>query len=222
MPTSKPELPPHQGKPTRHNFIRFKNHDQQGYLLQDKMSGMAIYLVLMALLLLAALITFRFFVRGDYLRNGHLSVFSSVLQALVFFLYGGFPTLYLQTDWPQSHVNVVLRIAGWAGILVGLAILWAGVFWLGLLRSLGRQSDILKENGFYRFSRNPQVLGCGLYIVGFFLLWPSWYALGWSLFFIPIMHVMVLTEEEHLRRIYDQDYQIYCERVPRYFGIPKR
>ncbi len=185
------------------------------------MSKLVIYLLSMALLLIAAMSTFRICVRGNYLRKGHLSVLCSTFQALAFFLYGGFPGLYLPGDWPQSSVNILLRIAGWACISSGLAILLVGVFWLGLPRSLGRQSDVLKEAGFYRWSRNPQALGCGVYILGFVLLWPSWYALGWGLLFMPIMHAMVLTEEEHLLSTYGQDYQHYCERVPRYLGLSK-
>ena len=29
---------------------------------------------------------------------------------------------------------------------------------------------------------------------------------------------MVLTEEEHLRRVFGEDYARYCDRVPRYLG----
>jgi protein-S-isoprenylcysteine O-methyltransferase Ste14 len=33
-------------------------------------------------------------------------------------------------------------------------------------------------------------------------------------------HLMVMTEEEHLREVYGEEYERYCERVPRYlFGL---
>jgi protein-S-isoprenylcysteine O-methyltransferase Ste14 len=185
------------------------------------MVTLTIYLLSISLLLIAAVVILRIFVRRDYHRRGHLSVISSALQALLFFVYGGFPYIYLPGEWPVSHVNLVLRVIGLTFITFGLAIILFGVFRLGILRSFGRQTGVLKETGFYRVTRNPQVLGCVLYVIGFVMLWPSWYALGWGLLFVPIIHMMVLTEEEHLLNTYGQDYQQYCNRVPRYLGFPK-
>jgi len=36
----------------------------------------------------------------------------SMLQALLFFVYGGFPVLYLHADWPAVHVNPVQHALG--------------------------------------------------------------------------------------------------------------
>ena len=182
----------------------------------------SVYLLSAFLLLVAAVIVFRIFVRRDYLRRGRLTVFSSTFQALLFFVYGGFPYIYLPDDWPISHMNSVLRFIGLALITIGLITLLIGMFYLGTVRSLGQQTGILKQSGLYRFTRNPQVLGCGLYIIGFTVLWPSWYALGWAICFIPMIHLMVLTEEEHLRRAHGMEYERYIEGVPRYLGFPKK
>ena len=186
------------------------------------MNTLTIYLLSIFLLFVAAIFIFRVLVRGDYLHRGHLSVLSSALQAPLFFVYGGFPSIYLPDEWPVSHVNLVFRIIGLTFITIGLAILFIGVFRLGIPRSLGRQTGLLRETGLYRVTRNPQVLGCALYLIGFVMLWPSWYALGWGLLFAPIIHMMVLTEEEHLRNTYGQAYEQYCDRVPRYLGFSKR
>ncbi|HSF83938.1 MAG TPA: isoprenylcysteine carboxylmethyltransferase family protein [Anaerolineales bacterium] len=186
------------------------------------MTGLGIYLLAVFLLLVSAIFVLRGFVRRDYSTRGRLSVVVAALQAIVFFVYGGFPALYLPGDWPVSRVRPWLRESGLVCIVTGLGILILGMLWLGLLRSLGRKTTGLIQGGFYRFSRNPQVLGCVLYIVGFVILWPSWYAAGWGLLFLPIIHVMVLTEEEHLLTIFGSDYRSYCERVPRYLGVPKR
>ena len=43
-----------------------------------------------------------------------------------------------------------------------------------------------------------------------------WYALGWVLIFLVMIHTMVLTEEEHLRNTFGDEYVQYCQRVPRY------
>jgi protein-S-isoprenylcysteine O-methyltransferase Ste14 len=185
------------------------------------MVSLPIYLLSISLLFIAAMVILRVFVRRDYHRIGRLSVFSAALQALLFFLYGGFPNIYLSGDWPVSQVVLVLRVIGLTFITIGLSILLFGVYRLGVVRSFGLQTNVLKETGFYRITRNPQILGCVLYVIGFVILWPSWYALGWGLLFMPIIHIMVLTEEEHLLNIYGQDYQQYCKRVPRYLGFPR-
>lgn len=182
---------------------------------------LAIYLLSISVLLIAAVVVLKIIVRRDYRRIGRLSVMSATLQALLFFVYGGFPYIYLPGDWPVSQMNLLGRIAGLICVTIGLVILLLGVFRLGLRRSLGLQTGTLKEADFYRITRNPQVLGCVLYVIGFVILWPSWYALGWGLSFAPIIHLMVLTEEAHLKNIYGQDYQQYCNRVPRYLGFPR-
>jgi protein-S-isoprenylcysteine O-methyltransferase Ste14 len=87
--------------------------------------------------------------------------------------------------------------------------------------SLGLQTSVLKETSYYQVTRNPQVLGCVLYVIGFIILWPTWFALGWGSSLIVILHVMVLTEEEHLHNTYGQRYEKYFNKVPRYLGYQK-
>lgn len=186
------------------------------------MNTHVIYLLSISLLLIVAVLILRVVVRREYRRNGHLTGFTATLQALLFFVYGGFPYIYLPRDWPVLHVFVYLRPIGLTFIMVGLVIILLGIFRLGFYRSLGLQTGTLKEIYFYRISRNPQILGCTLYVTGFVILWPSWYALGWGLSFLPIIHLMVLTEEEHLLNIYGQEYMRYCNRVPRYLRFPHR
>ena len=179
-----------------------------------------LYLPSLSLLMGVSLLVLRGFVRRDYLCRGRLYIPSAILQALVFFAFGGYPSLYLPGDWPVSPVNLVLRVIGLASLTIGLVIMFIGVYRLGFLRSVGLQKGELKDTSYYRATRNPQVLGCVLYVIGFVILWPSWFALGWGLSLLAILHVMVLTEEEHLHNTYGQDYEQYCNRVPRYLGYP--
>lgn len=186
------------------------------------MSFLAVYLLSLSVLMAISIIVLRVFVRRDYLRRGRLTVATAAIQALVFFVFGGFPSIYLPSEWPVSHVNFPLRVIGLICVASGLVIMFVGIFRLGLLRSFGLQTGELKESSYYQVTRNPQILGCVLYMIGFMILWPSWYALGWALSLIAILHVMVLTEEEHLRNAFGQDYEQYCKRVPRYLGYPKK
>ncbi|MFC1922590.1 methyltransferase family protein [Chloroflexota bacterium] len=186
------------------------------------MSIFVVYMLSLAVLMAISIVILRVFVRRDYLRRGRLTIASAALQALVFFIFGGFPSIYLPSEWPVSHVNFPLRVIGLISVASGLVIMVVGIFRLGLLRSFGLQTGELKETSSYHMTRNPQILGCVLYMIGFMILWPSWYALGWALSLIAILHVMVLTEEEHLHNAFGQDYEQYRKRVPRYLGYPKK
>ena len=61
-----------------------------------------------------------------------------------------------------------------------------------------------------------------LLVLGSSVLWPSGYALGWAVLYGFLAHTMVLTEEEHLRAVYGEEYARYCARVPRYLGLRRR
>lgn len=142
-----------------------------------------------------------------------------MLQALLFFVYGGFPYIYLDRSWPVVGVQPILRIVGLVLLFAGLGALFYGMVGLGLMRSLGGGEFRLVRSGVYRMTRNPQAIACGAYVIGFFVLWPSWYAAGWALLYFVLIHWMIGAEEDHLRRKYGQVYEDYCKRVPRYLGI---
>ena len=180
------------------------------------------YIISLTLLIAISIIVLRVFVRRDYLHRGRLSVISAALQTGVFFAYGGFPSIYLPCEWPVSYINFPIRVICLTCLAIGLVIMLFGIFRLGVLRSFGLQTGVLKENSYYQVTRNPQILGCVLYVIGFMILWPSWFALGWGLSLIFILHVMVLTEEEHLSNTLGQAYERYCKKVPRYIGFVKK
>lgn len=178
------------------------------------------YLFAYGLLLTSGVIILRLIVRRDYLRRGELSLVAAMLQALLFFAYGGFPYFYLPGDWPATHVNRFVHLFGLVAIIVGLGGLFYGMIVLGLLPSIGRGRNRLAQSGIYRKSRNPQALACGLYVLGFTVLWPLWYALGWAILYAILIHIMIITEEEHLLlRAHGEGYVKYGRDVPRYFSL---
>ncbi len=176
------------------------------------------YLFSYTLLLSLGFVILRYLAPRDYMKHGKLSPIIAFLQASLFFLYGGFPYLYLEEDWPAVSVPAFVHFVGVLLIFVGLAFLMYGMIQLGVGSSLGRGTPQLKQSGIYRVSRNPQAAACGMYVVGFLVLWPSWYAMGWMFLYIVLIHMMVLTEEKHLKRVHGQSYRAYCEKVPRYLG----
>jgi protein-S-isoprenylcysteine O-methyltransferase Ste14 len=185
---------------------------------------LAVYLVSLFLLACATWITFRVVVRRDYRRKGRLGLLSGALELLVWGLYMGFPYLYNPPEWARFWsrdvpVGVPLRIVGLILILGGLVLAFGTMLWFGLGRAFGRRVDGLVLAGPYRFTRNPQLVGGSLLVIGSVVLWPSWYALGWAALYGFLAHRMVLTEEEHLGAVYGAEYERYCARVPRYLGL---
>lgn len=185
-----------------------------------------LYAVSVLIFVIATYLVFRIVVRRDYLRKGRLTPLSSFLELLIWGLYISFPYLYNPTEWAwfwsaAAPVGEPLRTFAIFFIVIGLVSAFGTMFWFDLRRALGMQVDRLVQNGPYRFTRNPQLVGFLLVVIGSFMLWPSWYALGWAALYGYLAHSMVVTEEEHLLDVYGQEFERYCEQVPRYIGIPR-
>lgn len=178
-----------------------------------------------AVLLTAAVYyVFTSLVRRDYQQKGRLSVFSSLMELLVFVLFMAFPYFYNPPQWiwfwvPNSEISQGQWIAGLVLIVIGMAVGFGTMVWFGLKRAFGLQVDELRQTGMYRYSRNPQIVGGALMVIGVAVQYPNWYALMWMVLYFWIGHLMVLTEEEHLARIFGEEYQVYCANTPRYVGF---
>jgi protein-S-isoprenylcysteine O-methyltransferase Ste14 len=173
------------------------------------------------ILLMLAYIVFRQVVRKTYRSQGRLNFLSSTLQLFVFLCYFCFPYVFAPPAWPwfwrfEGPAPTWLQVIGLVLICLGFIIAFGTMAWFGLGRALGRNVKGLICQGPYRISRNPQVLGGYLLVVGTAFQWPSFYSLGWVLMYALIMHWMVTTEEEHLRRVFGKTYQDYRAKVPRY------
>lgn len=177
-------------------------------------------LVIAAGLLATAFIVFAR-VRADYATHGRLSRPVMVLQTGYFCLYA--LSSYLFLDARLSRISA-------RGLLLAVAILLMAlgvIVFLLAVPMIGRKSftgevEALRHSGIYRHSRNPQLVGGFLFIVGYALLWLSWIGLMWAALWLPISHLMVKAEEEHLSRVFGEAYRDYCRRTPRYVGVSKR
>lgn len=169
-------------------------------------------------LLIAGLLVFRK-VRYDYQQHGQLSRLSVALELFIFFLHGVSSYLFLDSRIahiditpPSFWVAVVLLVIGLVGVITAMSRLtWT--------KSVGRDVTSLRTTGLYQYTRNPQILAYGLVVLGYALLWPSWSGILWVVIYGAIGHLMVLTEEEHLKEVYGVAYEDYCGSVPRYLGL---
>mgnify|MGYP001076497985 CR=1 FL=1 len=188
---------------------------------------LAVYLVSAFLMVVGAFIVFRRIVRRGYEQNRRLTPLTFFLQILIWGTFFAFPCIYNPFNWAWSRSSAsqaipVLGGLGWACVWIGLIILAIAFAWLGLLRSCGQGLNKLEMSGLYHVTRNPQLMGGALIIIGYTMLWPSWYALGWVVLYAIMAHMMVLTEEKHLHAVHGEAYAQYCKRVPRYLGFPRR
>jgi protein-S-isoprenylcysteine O-methyltransferase Ste14 len=186
-----------------------------------------LYLLSTIVLWAGSLWLFRIRTRREYRERGRLSSASSVLELALWLAYAAVPFAYNPPCWPyvwtcasSSHGSAA--VAGYLFITLGAIIGFGSMIWLGLRRSFGHPVGELEYSGPYRFSRNPQVVGGTLMVAGVAILWPSWYAVGWALLWVAMFHPMVLTEEEHLQRVFAGAYEDYRRRVPRYVGWHRR
>ena len=188
---------------------------------------LAVYLLSAFLLLAGALAIFRRIVPRAYEREHRLTSLSFFLEIVLWGVFFAFPCIYNPFDWAWSSLHrsegaPVLLGVGWACVGLGLVVLVISMAWLGWPRSSGQGSKTLETSGPYRVTRNPQLIGGVLLIIGYVVLWPSWYAVGWMVVFGAMAHMMVLAEERYLRAIHGEAYEEYCRRVARYWGFPRR
>ena len=174
-----------------------------------------------AVLTAATLLIFRR-VRADYLTHGSLTPLSSFLEVLIFFLHGSASYLFLDSQLAHVNTGSAAFVLSIVLIAVGLLAVLVPMSRLGFDTSVGQRVSGLEDSGLYRYTRNPQIVAYLMIVVGYALLWPSLAGALWSAVYVLIAHVMVRTEEEHLARVYGDDYRRYCERTPRYIGIPRK
>jgi len=183
---------------------------------------LAVYLGSAFLVLGTIVVILRVIVRRDYLQRGRLTPVSSASEWLLGIIWAFFSYFYLPADWPMIYVGLGLRLAAWVWITLGVLTILLSLALLGLRRTHGLEADALVQSGPYRLTRNPQIVGFSLGMVGFVMLWPSWHMMMSLLLYVVLVHLMVLTEEEHLLARYGNEYLRYCEQVPRYIGVPRR
>jgi len=178
-----------------------------------------------SLLLLAALLGAAFFVfarvRSDYRALGRLSRPIAILQVAYFCVYALASYAFLDSRMSQVNTNGVLFPLALVLMMIGFLLVVFSMPFLGR-RSFGQEVGSLRTGGLYRYSRNPQLVGGFLFIVGFAMLWPSWQGALWACLWLVIAHWMVRGEETHLQNVFGDAYRDYCACTPRYLGLPKK
>jgi protein-S-isoprenylcysteine O-methyltransferase Ste14 len=176
------------------------------------------YLVCSVISLLFSILVFRVIVRNDYLKKSKLSQLSYILEFIVFAAHANLMYLFIPVKWPDLPSlpeELTLKLLFLVILSLGLVILIIAWFGLGSGTSFGLDKNKLNTRGIYQYSRNPQLVGYGIILLSFAILFISWYSLGWFLQYIIISYFMIRSEEEFLNLRYGEEYEKYCSTVPR-------
>ena len=112
-------------------------------------------------------------------------------------------------------VGVVLAACG--------ALIYFWCAWDFVSKGLGTPAPIdaprvLVVRGLYRFTRNPMYLGVASVIFGQALAYGSRWVTTYGCVVVVAFNLFVLLyEEPTLRRLFGQQYEQYCSKVPRWF-----
>lgn len=177
-----------------------------------------IYLISAGALLAFAYVVFHQVVAKDYLTQGRLGWRASTLQLLVFVLFFCFPFQYMPSNWawdwlPNGTLN---RSIALFLVLLGMILAFGTMAIFGIRRAFGIEVKGIVNTGLYRYTRNPQMLGGWLMVLGVFAYQPSLQNLGWILIWAVIGHWMIAVEEQHLDQLFGEAYRHYCQEPPRY------
>jgi len=153
------------------------------------------------------------YARWEYRRRGKLTFFGLLLLCAMLFV----PNLALDYATRYELPNTALDYFGVVICIVGILILLISIAqFRSLPKVLCVDAGELTVSGLYRWSRNPQYVGSLLFLLGFALNdWSPW-CIAALLVAAINFHLLVLVEEEHLHRVFGDQYDNFCSRIPRY------
>jgi protein-S-isoprenylcysteine O-methyltransferase Ste14 len=140
---------------------------------------------------------------------------------VLFYFYTLFATAF---GWPLAITDRFFRSSAvaWLGVglcLGGVLILVSSLVSFGNSFRVGIDVDQpgrLVTTGIFAISRNPIYVGFALFLLGQFLVFPSWIPLIALAVASLLFHRQVLREEAFMRQRYGREYAEYCSRVRRY------
>lgn len=119
--------------------------------------------------------------------------------------------------------NVPLRIAG---LLTGiLAVLFFALATITMKNNwrvgIPEEKTGLVTNGIYQWSRNPAFVGFDLLYLSVCVLFFNIPLLVISVWAAVMLHLQILQEENHMKKMFGEAYTAYMEQTYRYFGKKK-
>lgn len=173
--------------------------------------------------------------------NGWLLLGLLCLTEGVFFLLSPkqvVERLFDRSGWSQQQATftVIGKLFAFVCIIlfiltplkIGLPVFYLGICLVllgltGLVKALydfnNTPLDLPVTHGLYKVSRHPQIFMSSVVLLGICLAIGSWLALLAFLAARLFEHYGLLAEEQVCLKQYGETYQVYMEKVPRYFMI---
>jgi protein-S-isoprenylcysteine O-methyltransferase Ste14 len=151
--------------------------------------------------------------RADYQRYGHTTRLGLAAVFLAFLM----PHMVMQYAFPMIVVpDTTIEVVAMSIMALGLlGCLWPlRHFSKGMWT--GRRQPHLVTTGPYRFSRNPQYVTYFFFLAGYAVMGRTFLAWTALILYWIVVHLIVLIEEEHLERLFGDDYRTYKGETPRY------
>ena len=156
------------------------------------------------------------YARWEYRQRGKLSLIGLLLLCAMILVPNLMLHYVFSYDMPDSPIDYVGVVVGTAGTVLCLVSI---VFFRSPLKMLCLVPGKLTLTGPYKWSRNPQYVGYLLFLLGFALNdWSGWVLVALVVVAVSL-HLLVLIEEEHLRRTFGEPYAEFCRSVPRYVRL---
>src|SRR5215831_933436 len=108
-----------------------------------------------------------------------------------------------------------------ASITVGLPVAFVGAIFRALAAGVIKKDSTLATSGVYALTRNPLYFGSTLLAAGFAIM--SANEIAAALLILPfglIYPTVMLREEDHLARLFPDEFRTYKAKVPRFFPRP--
>ncbi|MBQ9135359.1 MAG: isoprenylcysteine carboxylmethyltransferase family protein [Lachnospiraceae bacterium] len=119
--------------------------------------------------------------------------------------------------WSKGSSNLGLQIAGVAiGIAAVVIFALATIAMKNSWRvGIPEEKTSLITNGIYGWSRNPAFVGFDLLYLSVCLMFFNIPLLLVSTWAAVMLHLQILQEEEHMQKMFGEDYVAYCKKVNR-------
>ncbi len=116
------------------------------------------------------------------------------------------------------EVPPLFQVIGLVSWCFGFSLLYIGRFEMGRSFRLGtpKEHTSLKVDGLFRLSRNPMYVGMYATIIASALYTLNPVVIVMGAFVIAVHHSIVLAEENHLQKVFGQEYVKYRNGVRRY------
>lgn len=123
----------------------------------------------------------------------------------------------------KHYLITEIRIAG---IMIGILAVFFFAFATITMKTSWRvgipeEKTSLITDGIYKWSRNPAFVGFDLLYLSMCLMFFNIPAMIVSLWAAVMLHLQILQEEEHMQKMFGEEYSAYKRHTCRYFGRRK-